>query len=236
MDNGHKSQTDGLFWFMNCNDSYIYYSDQKRENSLLRFNVDTENIEVLLKSPCYGLIFLDGYCYYVNEIDKKLYRFSVNEKKEEIIMDSNILCFYIEEDIIFYSTDRSIYCCTLKGEMKEEILAIPGIGLIALDEKIFFADKENDYILTMVDINSGERKIFEEVSPVSINTDGNYIYCSNRRHSNSIYRIDFKKETSIRICGESSEYLHIIDGELYFYSNLGWYKMNLVGGQPQKIF
>ena len=79
--------------------------------------------------------------------------------------------------------------------MKEEILAIPGIGLIALDEK-FFADKENDYILTMVDINSGERKIFEEVS-VSINTDGNYIYCSNRRHSNSIYRIDFKRKQAL---------------------------------------
>jgi len=232
---GHQKQLDGLFWFMNCDDSYIYYSDQKRENYLLRFNICTESTEVIVESPCYGVIFIDGCCYYINERDKKLYRYSLSERKGEVIADNNVLCFFAGGDTIFYSTDRGIYCCTLKGEMREEISDVPGVGLIALDEKIFFADKENNYILTMLDINTGEREIFEEISPISINTDGNYLYCSNRKHPNSIYRIDFRRKTCIRICGESSDYLHIIDDELYFCSNLGWYKMPLSGGQPQKI-
>lgn len=236
IDKEHKEQIEGLFWFMNCDGSYIYYSDQKRENSLLRFDTSTQNTEMLCESPCYGLVFLDNHCYYINERDKKLYRYSIYKKNEELIIDNSVECFFIQENIIFYSTDRGIYYCTQKGEMKEEILDTSTTNLIVLGEKAFFADKENHYILTMIDIKTGEKEIFEEISPIGINTDGRYLYCSNRKHSGSIYRVDFENKTNIRIYGGSSDYLHIIDDELYFCNNFEWYRMSLVGGQPQKIY
>jgi hypothetical protein len=65
--------------------------------------------------------------------------------------------------------------------------------------------------------------------------DGRYLYCANRLNNRSIYMIDPENGDSIRICGESAEYLHVIEKELYFCINREWHKMSLSGGQYQKI-
>ena len=230
-----RTETDGMFWFMNTDGGSVYYSDQKRCNALCMMDIDRQKEEVVLDKPCYGLVLNNDWLYYINENDKKVYRCLKNGRSETKIIDAEVGCFIIEEECIFYSTPQGIYTSTESGSDREKLSDSLASSMLFINEKLVFSDKNKHNVLTILDLNSDNVNRVDGIAPSSMNTDGRYIYCANRLNERSIYRVEPEKGNSIRICGESAEFLHVIDNELYFCIYHEWHRMSLAGGQPEKV-
>ncbi len=230
-----NSRVNGMFWFMNFDGNSIFYSDQKRDNSLNRIDLREQREILLLDKPCYGVVLYKDFLYYINENDRKLYRCMINGRNEARIIDEQVEGFILEQGCIFYSTPQGIRSCSETGSQRETISDIPASKLVLIGERLVFSHKGRQHVLTIMDLNTGNANIVQAVAAASINTDGTYLYCANRLNGKSIYRIDPEHYSSIRICSESADYLHIIEKELYFYANSQWCRMSLMGGQAEKI-
>ncbi|MGF7046943.1 hypothetical protein J2T13_001445 [Paenibacillus sp. DS2015] len=231
---GETNVTMGLFWFMNNIDHSIYYSDQQRGNALCKFDMNTQTIEIIQKKPCYGILHIGEWLYYINDDDRKLYRCKHNGRSEDRLTDEPVICFIANGNRIYYSTEKGVRWCNLSGSNVERISESVAIGMIMMGDTLAYADKNNNFTLTLLDVTTKSTSIFKDISPTSLNTDGRYLYCSNRQNDRSIYRIDTEQGTSIRICGDRADYLHIIEDEIYFCSRNEWFRMSLLGGQATR--
>lgn len=232
---GETNVAVGLFWFMNNVDNFIYYSDQQRGNALCKFDIQMQTIDLIQQKPFYGLNHIGDWLYYINDMDRKLYRCKLNGRGEDRLTDEVVICYIVNGNRIYYSTEKGIRCCSISGSNLERISESVAIGMIMMGDKLAFADKTNDFNLTLLDLTTKNTSTYNDISPMSINTDGRFLYCSNRQNGRSIYRIDVEQGTSIRICGERADYLHIIENEIYFCGDNAWFRMSLLGGQPTLV-
>lgn len=232
---GETALAEGVFWFMNSTYDSIYYSNQAQGNRLYRMDIASQVSSQLTDRPVYGLTRSEDWLYYISETDQKLYRCLLNGKNETRITDEPVESFLVEGERIFYVTQQGIRACSVTGSGRELISDLVAVHMIKTGNKLVFADKRNRYLLTLLDLHSGETQVYEDISPSSLNTDGRYIYCANRSNENSIYRIDPESGSKIRICGEAADYLHILEDRLYFCSRQEWYRMSLSGGQAAKV-
>lgn len=226
---------DGVFWFMNKSDDMIVYSDQARGNRLCCMNIRSQASQVLVDQPAYGVIVHGDWIYYINESDHAIYRCTLNGKDKSRIADDRVESFLMDEDRIYYASQQGIRSCSLSGKDRELVLEDAAVFLLKVDNKLVYANRSNRYLLTLHDIHTGMTRQEEEISPNSLNSDGRYLYCANRSNERTIYRIDPDTGHKIRICGESADYLHIVEDMLYFCSRRNWFRMSLTGGQAVKI-
>ncbi|WP_223068044.1 DUF5050 domain-containing protein [Paenibacillus caui] len=232
---GETVLLDGIFWFMNQAEDGIYYSDQQRGHRLFRFDTALMTAEPLSDSPCYGLIRHGEWLYYINETDRKLYRCLMSGKNETRIADEPVESFIVEEEQVYYATGQGIRTCRITGGGREVVSDAVAAGLLLLGEKLVFADKKNRYLLSVLDLRTGSIDSYEDLVPGSMNSDGRFLYCTNRKHDGTIYRVDPESGSQIRICGERADHLHIVGDEMVFSSRYEWYGMSLSGGQAAKV-
>lgn len=232
---GERTVLHNLMWFMNSDGRIIYFSDQRHHHTLSKLDIDTLKIERLADHPCYALTRHGEWLYYIREDDRKLYRRMINGKKGERLTEEQVLHFLIDDDQLYYATSRGIRTSTIHGNQTERIADFVALRMIKVGDRLAFADKQANYALTVYDMTSGHHDVFEEITPISLNTDGRYIYCSNQANDQSLYRLDLESGNSIRIYGEKTEYLHIFDHSLYFFSCNEWFSMVLPGGQTTQI-
>lgn len=233
---GRRILLDGMFWFMNEAGGWIYYSDQKKGNSLFRFDPGTQRVEEITDRPAYGLTLSGDWLYYINESDNKLYRCPLDGKRESKVIDDEVDSFFIDGEQIYYTTGQGIRTCSVTGSDRELVSDHLAVHLVKLGMKLIFADKKNHYSLTVLDPVTGVAETHTDITPNSLNSDGRYLYCANRSNESSVYRIDPVSGTKIRICGESADYLHIVEESIYFCNNREWYRISLSGGQAVKVF
>ena len=231
----YKLISENIFWFINNDDKYIYYSDEKNNNKLYRFNINSRNSEQLVDSPCYGIMMKNESLYYINENDYNLYRVQNDGSNIEKIVDEKIMCYLIDEGKIYYTTQNGIHSCLINGKHREKVLDEIGLRMIKIDEYLLFSDKANQYILNKYNLLTEEKNVYEDIYPISMNTDGKHVYCANGKNGGSIYRININDFAPIRICSNNADYIHIVGNEIYFLNYLEWYKLSLLGGQPKKI-
>lgn len=231
-----EAKTEGMFWFMNFDGNSVFYSDQKRHHALCRMDFQNQREEFVVSAkPCYGLCLKQDWLYYINENDRKVYYCLTNGKSETKLIDEQVESFILEAGKIYYTTSQGIWTCSERGTEKEAVNDVAASTLLLLGEKLVFTDKHKQHLLIILDLHTNSTEIVDGMAVSSMNTDGRYLYCTNRLNDNSIYRIDPEQGNSIRICGESAEYLHVIENELYFCIEREWYKMSLDGGKPRKI-
>ncbi len=232
---GETKLLDGIFWFMNPADDGIYASDQQRGHRLCRIDPRTGAVEPVSQAPCGGLIRQGDWLYYINEEDRKLYRLRMDGREESRIADEAVEAFAMDGDEIYYATGLGIRTCRADGSEREIVSDAAAAGLFLLGEKLVYADKKNRRLLTVFDLRTGSARAYDDLVPGSLCTDGRYLYCSNRMHADTIYRIDLELGSKIRFCGDSADHLHVIGGEMYFSSRFEWHKMSLSGGQAVKV-
>jgi hypothetical protein len=107
--------------------------------------------------------------------------------------------------------------------------------MVKIGNRLAYADRGRELALTLLDLGSGESSVVDGIAASSVNTDGRYLYCANRRNGSSLYRIDPRTGSSIRINGDSADYLHVLDGEIYFSHSREWYRLPLAGGEAEKL-
>lgn len=231
---GRYLRLDGILWFMNHAVQYVYCSDQRRANRLCRLDLESRNLEIILDRPVYGLIHKEHWLYYINEEDKHLYRCHLNGDQESRLTKDAVISFVLYGQTIYYSTEQMIRSCTLAGEENERFIDFGAVGMHLIGSKLAFADRNKQYALTTADVSTGDIQVFGDIIPVSMNSNGRYLYCANRSNGNSIYRIDLEQGSKIRIYGDRADYLHIVGDELYFMNKQEWLRMSLFGGQALK--
>ena len=232
---GEQERYDGIWWFMNSQAPYIYYSDQLHRHALYRFHTGTRSIEKLRDEPVYGLLIHEEWLYYIHEEDRKLHRCQLDGRKEDSITNEAITSFFIERGRIYYAAASSgIYSCSLNGAGVEKISGQHALHMVMIDRKLAYLDKSNGY-LSLLDLSTGESRTYSDMSPLGLNTDGRYLYGSNQLNDRTIDRVDIERNTRIRICGEAADYLHLIEEQLYFWNGMEWRRQSLMGGQAASI-
>ncbi|GAA0388102.1 DUF5050 domain-containing protein [Paenibacillus motobuensis] len=226
---------DGVFWFMNQAENMIVYSDQTRGNKLCSIDLGTHISQVLVDQPAYGIIVHGDWIYYLNESDNAIYRCTLNGKDKSRIADDRVESFLIDQERIYYTTQQGIRSCSLTGRDRELVSEDTAVHMLLIGNKLAYANRKNRYLLTLLNLHTGTTEQDQDISPNSLNSDGRYLYCANRSNEMTIYRIDPETGHKIRICGESADYLHIVEDRIYFCSRREWYRMSLSGGQAVKI-
>ncbi len=221
---------DGLFWFMNRSDNVLYFSDQRRGNSLCKRSLGSREVEVIMNKPCYQVTHYKEWLYYINEINQQLYRCSLDGGEEEII-NEQIESFVMLDDQIIYSTPQGIRRCTERGKDREIIHDALTSFLLYSNEKLAYGDRRKNNTLTILDLTSNEVEVIERIQVTSMNQDGRYLYCANKLNNRTIYRVDPLSGASFRISADSADYLHVIDSELYYTHQREWKKVSLTGGE-----
>ncbi|MEK4104058.1 DUF5050 domain-containing protein [Paenibacillus sp. FSL R10-2791] len=226
---------EGLFWFMNEAGNFLYYSDQLKGNVLCKLDIVKQHSEVLLDKPCYQLQRHEDWIYYIHEEDHRLYRCSTSGKRDMRLIDEHVESYLLYEGQIYYATPNGIKRSTESGEASEKISELVTSLLIRIGNKLCFSDAENGHRLTLLDLERHTVTMVDNIVALSISTDDKYIYCANRLNDNSIYRVDPLHGGSIRISGESADYLHVLDNDLYFCSGREWHRISLFGGEAETI-
>lgn len=232
-----RGEIDGMLWFMNVDEGFVYASDQRRKHALVRVGLDHGDINVLLDQPCYGVMLEKEreQLYFLNENDGKLYRCSTDGKELERLTSDSIRGFVMEEEYLYLATDHGIYVGNRDGGHRERISECVTTSMAFAEGTLALADRTKQHRLTLIDARSGRSEGLDEFAPSSLATDGRYLYCANRVSRRSVYRIDPIRLSSIRISGDGADYLHVIDNDLYFCSNREWQRLSLAGGQPVSV-
>lgn len=231
----YRSVLDGMCWFMNVADTRVYYSDQRRRNAICFLDLEDGREHLILDQPSYGIVWDQGWLVYLNEEDGCIYRSDANGKQRDKLFGEKSSGFLLAGGLLYAATNRGIVCQRMDGAERELITDGITCGMVMAGGKLAYADHANRGRLTLVDTVTGQIDVMHDYVPISLNTDGHYLYCSNVHRQRSIYRIDPERMSGIRICGWHADYLHVIDDELYFVSNREWHRMSLSGGQPRKV-
>lgn len=226
---------EGLFWFMNETGHFLYYSDQLKGNALCKLDITKQYTEVLLDKPCYQPLRYEDWIYYIHEEDRHLYRCATNGTRDSKLIGEQVDSFLLYEGQIYYATPNGIKRCSETGEAREQISECITSMVIRIGTKLCVADTKNRHRLTIFDIESHTTTTIDNMEALSISTDGRYLYCANRLNEGSIYRLDPLYGGSIRICGDSADYLHVVENNLYFCSGREWYVISLLGGEAEPI-
>lgn len=232
---GETSLADGVFWFMAAAEDGIYGSDQRRGHRLCRFDLALEVVEPISDHPCYGLTLEGEWLYYIHEQDRMVYRRRLGSSGESLVADEAATAFVLHTGQLYYATSQGICRCNADGGSREFVHDAVAAGLLLAGDKLIFADKKNGYRLSVLDLPTGELREHEDIVPGSMSSDGYYLYCSNRRHGDTLYRIDLELGSKIRIYGEAVDHLHVIGNEVLFSSRYEWYNMSLSGGQATPV-
>lgn len=230
-----STMLDGVFWFMSHEHPYVYYSDQKREHALCRLDLLQARTEVINKVPCYSPILHKGWIYYINENDRKLYRCTMQGEQESLVLDEQVESFLFLNEEIYYTTGQGIKKSDEAGTGRQKLSETKALNLIAWGAYLVFSDLEKQHTLTLLNTMDGSVVALEEIQATSINATERYIYCTNRINNHSIYRMDPITKSSIRICGESGDYLHILEDQLYYLHHGEWRRISLTGGEAQNV-
>jgi hypothetical protein len=225
----------GMRWFMDTDGSYMYYSDQRKGNALCRMDLNTLHTEIILDRPCAQVVLKQEGLYYIDEEDQRLHYMELSSRRSKKLTAESITAFLVEGELLYYSSMDGIYSLSNTAAVKEKVHHASASILVKVGAFLAYNEKQQQYVLSLLDLNTSTVRTLSDVTPSSLNTDGTYLYCANRLYDRSVYRIDPRSGQTVRICGESAEYLHIIEGDLIFAIGGVWHKMPLTGGNYEKL-
>lgn len=228
--------TDNLMWFMNTEGPGILYSDQRRGNRLFQSASAAREDKLVLDKPCFQPILRGERVYYMDEQDGCLYSCTADGRHDRRLTEEKVSGFLLMEDeTLIYACAQGIRMTGADGR-KAETLSPESAGcMIQVGGRLAYADRGSELDLTLLDLSTGESSVVDGIAAASVNTDGRYLYCANRRNGSSLYRIDPRTGSSIRISGDSAHYLHVLDGEIYYSHSREWYRLPLAGGEATML-
>ncbi|WP_238655348.1 DUF5050 domain-containing protein [Paenibacillus piscarius] len=234
-DEGGAERLPGILWFMNEAGGMLFASDQSRGSVLVRVDTGTQELKVVLQEACRELRLRAGWLYYINEKDERLYRCLPDGRKPERLTDSAVQCYTILGEQLYYACAQGIYSYPMDGNRSTRLIEGGAAYLQTCGARLLYADLTNGHVLTLLDPLSGEREAYPDLIPLSMVSEGGFIYCCNAGNDGSIYRLDLKSGESLRIYGERADRIHKVDGQLFFNHQESWYTMPMSGGQAVRF-
>lgn len=224
-------------WFMNEDEACIYYSDELKDRYLCRMSISDRVDVTLVKEPVYLLQRHKNDLFYINEKNRQLYCYSIGDRAVRSIIEQEISDFVITQEGICYSNERGIFKTSFDGRENEKISKHQAIRLNCDENYLVFADKEQEYILSYINLQSGDVKAIEGSMTSSILVTDGQIFYSNAKENSHIYRYSIESDLQFKIVPERADYLHLIDNNLYYLSKdkERWMKAPIQGGKATPV-
>lgn len=235
--NSHQELKDIMPWFMNQDETFIYYSDELKDRSLCRMTISDGTDVVLVKEPVYLLQRYKNELFYINEKNKQIYSYNIDDRIVHNMIAQEVFDFVITQDGIYYSNERGIFIASFDGKENDKMSSHQAIRLNVDENYIVFADKEKDYVLSYMDLKTGDVKTVEGSMTSSILAVEGQIFYSNARENSHIYRYSIENDLQFKVVPERADYLHLIDNNLYYLSvdRKIWMKAPIQGGKAVPV-
>lgn len=229
----------GMAWFMDYDGADgIYYSDQCDDNRIYRWNLDSRFREPVFDGPACGLKLAGGaWLYFIDERTRHLCRLRTDRRSggAETVVDQPVICYTVHEDRIYYSTPARMETCGLDGTHPSALMTASASSIVVAGGRLVYADRGRGHVLTIAGLDGGGREELQGAQTLLLNTDGKYVYFCNHLNDCTVYRMDPATGSVIRIFGDPAAWLHVIEGQMYFWHDRHWHVISLAGGQAQKV-
>lgn len=231
-------QINGLMWFANQIENNIYYSNQKDNDFLYCLNTENWAEKCVLERPCGNIVAFGADIFFLDEIKSLVYRYEPQTDKMVLFIKEKVSSFILHNGAMYYASERNLKKCCLFGGKIENLADCVPVRMTISRNQLIFADKANHFVLSCLDLVSGNLNKIEKIKTQSIVADEEYIYAANLLDNRSIVRVGILTGETIRFCGEKADKLHILQQYIYFQNQNDkntWYKMPLAGGRSVRV-
>lgn len=215
----------------------IYYCNAQKKAALCRMKIEDAEEQIIIKEPIDLLQRKEDKLYFLN-IDKKLiYCYSLKERELERVLDTNVNHFLVTKKGILFATDKGLFRCSDDGREKEKLVEGEMIRIVDSEDHIAFIDKGRDYQIGYFALSDQSVKYIEDSRSTSLNIFGEYIFYSNGKDKNHIFRYGIDSEFNLKFIPQPAEYLHVIDQTLYYLNqdHKAFMKVSVQGGKPMPL-
>lgn len=223
-------------WFINSDEveNRIYYSDALKENYLCKMELSNRVEQTILTEPVYLLKRYGEQLYYINEKNRYLYSYHLQDRSISQLVSEEVSTFTINEDELWYSSSKGVMHATLGGQLKDRVSKHEAIRLVGTKEVLFFIDKEEDYKVSYIDLKTGEIQTIEGSKATSLNIYGDCVFYNHIKDKSHIYRYSIANEFNIKFIPERADYIHLIEDTMYYLNQDKklWMKVSVQGGKP----
>lgn len=226
-------------WFMNVDEdeTFVYYSDACKERHLCKMSVRDRLEVTLLSEPVCLLQRYEDELFYINEKDRKLYSYAIEERGVRKVINEEVTNFIIAEGSICYSNEKGIYVTELSGAQGEKVSKQKATRLIYDENTLIFTNQGSQYEVYFINLQSGEeRNIAGSMSSSMVAVEGQIFY-SDAKESSHIYRYSIESDLQFKIVPERADYLHLIEDTLYYFNRDKqiWMQVPVQGGKPLPV-
>lgn len=226
---------DDVLYFQNAkHNDYLYKYDEngvsKISSSVSENFVETENSISFINNS----LFLKSISDY-NFTNQKVDNVYNGIFPESMAYDGTYYYFTIND--LFNSNKGGIYKLDNSGEEPVQTLVSEGNAkhLVYFNNQLYFADGLNDYKLSCVSINGGDRTLLvdEKINNL-IYEDGSLYFTVNTLLDDYIAKYNLANNAFRKLTSDAGASLNVIDGDLY-YVNVDLFSQAFIGSGIYKV-
>lgn len=234
--NVEKVINNALFWYGVNIGKYIFFSNQMKNNSLYSYNSQNGEIQQVNEISCRNLIKHENDIFFVDDSSKNIMKCNVNNYIIEQFSDNRVEIFSIAGNALYYSAATGIGMIDINTKKEYGVLSSVANIIGCWNNMLVYSDFKSEGVICVYNLLDGRFFKIDSICSESIVTYENYIFATNIKDRNSIYRIDISKGEVLRIFGDSAFNLHVSGSEIYFTDREdNWCRISVFGDNYMQI-
>lgn len=222
---------------------WVYYYDNKKASI---YKTSMDETESLIKEAGVNLNIVDNWIIYTSEIDRKIYRASLDGSKIQKLSDEvcdflNVIgewAFYVNE-----SDKNSIYKMKIDGSEKTKLNNVGSARINVVGEWIYYCRLKNETSeefgesyyypfgeIYKLKVDGSEELKVSSVKASFLNVVDNWIYYSDINDGVALYKMKTDGSQVSKVVDDNCYYVNVTEDTL-FYSDMSssFYKTDLNG-------
>ena len=213
---------------ININNSIYFTSNSPSNKGIFKFDYEKNTTEKINDYVPLNLAYQNGYLYFNNSNDKKLYSLEIKSNNVQLISNNKIGNFLVSNNFIIYqnlSDNSKLYAIKNDKTHSVKLTENPVDSFIALNNELLFFDSSNNNILSSLNLTNGSSERFSNIIGTNLKSDSNYIYFISSSEPNELYSLDFsnRNEVSSKLLIKDfiNEY-YPVDGKFFLEFAIAW--------------
>ncbi len=238
----HEVIYDGVCSYLQVHDQYLYFKDEKQNNSTFRMDLNTHEVSLVLEENAFYVCVNGDDIYYQNDtINESIFHYNLNTKETRQINDEPSYNLQIVNDTLYYTTSAGIHAYDLSTEEIRDIKRGLVYELVCTENTLYYIDASTQYIYSL-DISTEQytsTRLNREESSYMV-VSGDQIYYLN--NFNEVINMKTDGLNNQVISSDETGYSLQLQGEFLFIQsddfdkNYEWYRMDLNGENGEYVY